>query len=290
MSKIAITVETAADFSPELLKKYDIKTIPFTIVMGETMVKDGEAKSQDLFDYVSKTGKLPKTSAVNASEFDAFFKEVLKDHEEIIHISLSKGISCACNNAEEAAKNFNGKVHVIDSHVLSTGIALLAIYAKELVDANYDAETIVKLVKERVPFDQTSFVLENVEYLFKGGRCSALARLGVNLLKIKPQIIMVPSSGTMKSAKKFRGPTEKWVLDYVETTLNENTNPDLEHIFITYSSMEDPIVDKVEARLKEAGFKHIYRTLAGATISTHCGPHCLGILYLNDGPHPIKKA
>lgn len=289
MNKIAISVETAADFSPELIKEFDINVIPFTIVLGDKEVKDGEAKSEDLFAYVTKTGKLPRTSAVNASEFKAFFEELLKTHDEIVHISLSSGISSACQNAMAASQEFEGKVHVIDSHVLSTGIALLAIYAARLRDAGYSASEIADKVKERIPNDQTSFGLENVEYLYKGGRCSALARLGVNLLKIKPQIIMDPKEGKMRSAKKFRGNTEKWVLDYVEATLEENNNPDLERIFITYSSMENEILDKVENRLKERGFRNVSRTMAGATISTHCGPHCLGILYLNDGEHPIAK-
>ncbi len=289
MSKIAISVETAADFSPELLKEFAIPTIPFTIVMGEKEAKDGEVRSEDLFAFVEKTGTLPHTSAVNVGEFDSFFKELLKDNDEIVHISLSSGISCAYQNAVTASSSFEGKVHVIDSHVLSTGIALLALYAVRLRNAGYSASEIVKAVERRIPNDQTSFGLENVEYLYKGGRCSALARLGVNLLKIKPQIIMDPMTGKMKSAKKFRGNTEKWVLDYVDATLEENDNPDLERVFITYSSMEDEIVEKVAERLKQRGFRNVSPTRAGATISTHCGPHCLGILYLNDGEHPVTK-
>lgn len=287
MSKIAISVETAADFSPELLQKNDIHTIPFTIVMDDKEGKDGEINSQILFDFVARTGRLPHTSAVNVGEFEEYFKGLLENYDQVIHISLSSGISCACQNAFTASKEFDGKVFVIDSMVLSTGIALLALYACALRDNGYEASEIVEKVKERIPNDQTSFGLENVEYLYKGGRCSALARLGVNLLKIKPQIIMDPKTGKMHSAKKFRGNTEKWVLDYVDATLEEFNNPDLENVFITFSSMEDPIVEKVSAKLQARGFKNIYSTHAGATISTHCGPHCLGILYLNDGAHPV---
>lgn len=287
MSKIAISVETAADFSPELLQKNDIHTIPFTIVMDDKEGKDGEINSQILFDFVARTGRLPHTSAVNVGEFEEYFKGLLENYDQVIHISLSSGISCACQNAFTASKEFDGKVFVIDSMVLSTGIALLALYASALRDNGYEASEIVEKVKERIPNDQTSFGLENVEYLYKGGRCSALARLGVNLLKIKPQIIMDPKTGKMHSAKKFRGNTEKWVLDYVDATLEEFNNPDLENVFITFSSMEEPIVEKVSAKLQARGFKNIYSTHAGATISTHCGPHCLGILYLNDGAHPI---
>ncbi|HBB05111.1 MAG TPA: DegV family protein, partial [Firmicutes bacterium] len=124
MSKIAISVETAADFTPELLQKFDIHTIPFTIVMDGKEGKDGEIKSQDLFDFVSRTGHLPHTSAINVGEFETYFKRLLQDYDEVIHISLSSGISCACQNAFAAEKEFEGKIFVIDSMVLSTGIAL----------------------------------------------------------------------------------------------------------------------------------------------------------------------
>lgn len=288
MKRIAISMETAADLSPELLKKYDIHTIPFTVMLGDRAEKDGEVKSEDLFAYVKKTGKLPHTSAVNVGEFDAYFRHLLENYDEVLHVSLSSGISAAYEHAKLAASEFDGRVEVIDSRVLSTGISLLAIYGAELRDLGYPLHEIAKLVMSRIPHDQTSFGLENVDYLYKGGRCSALAKLGVNLLKIKPQIIMDPKSGTMHSAKKFRGPTEKWVLDYVEATLEENNTPDPARVFITYSSMEEEVLDKVEARLKKAGFQEVDRTLAGATIATHCGPHCLGILYLNDGPHPLS--
>lgn len=289
MKPIAISVETAADLAPALLKEFDIAVLPFTIVLGSEEKKDGEVHSQDLFDFVAKTGVLPRTAAVNVGEFDAHFKKLLSEYESIVHISLSSGISCAYQNAKIAAEAFDGKVSVIDSRSLSTGIATLAVYATKLRDAGYDAKEIVDLVSKRIPSLQTSFALENVEYLFKGGRCSALARLGVNLLKIKPEIVLDPALGTMKNTKKFRGPREKWVLDYVEDALKDYPNPDLDLVFITASSMDPEIVEKVRARLKERGFKRIEYTNAGATISTHCGPNCLGILYINDGPHPIER-
>jgi len=288
MSKIAISVETAADLSPELLARYQIETIPFTILLGERTAKDGEVHSQDLFDYVAKEKKLPHTSAINIEEFVAYFQGLLaKGYDSIVHISLSSGISSACQNAAIASKDFDGQVEVIDSRVLSTGIGLLGIYAAELRDAGYPQEKIAEAIKERIPHDQTSFALENVEYLYMGGRCSALARFGVNTLHIKPQIIMDPVNGTMHSGKKFMGKTEVWVMKYVEETLKTYDSFDPKRVFITYSSMEDEVVALVEKRLYEAGFQEVLKTRAGATISTHCGPHCLGILYLNDGPHEI---
>ena len=206
----------------------------------------------------------------------------------MIHFSLSSDMSASYSNAVNAANELGGKVAVIDSRTLSTGIALQCIYAKKLVDAGYPFEDVVKMVKERVPFTQASFGCEAVNYLYKGGRCSAMAALGANILHIRPQIIV--KDGKMIPGKKFRGPMEKWVMDYVETTLQEFNHPDYDEVFITYSSAPDDVVDKVRERLKQAGFKHIMNTYASGTVSCHCGPHTLGILYFNDGPHPVKKA
>jgi len=288
---ICISVESAADLSKELIAKYGLDVIPFTLVLGDKQGYDGDVTAKDLFEYTDKNGKLPHTSAINTGEFNTYFEKLLKTYDCVIHLSLSSGISSACQNAMIASSSFGeGKIYVIDTHSLSTGIALLAIYAAKLRDAGKTPEEIVSLVKERLPFDQTSFALESVNYLYKGGRCSALAALGANLLRLKPQIIMKTKDGKMTSGKKFRGPIKKWVMDYVEETLKEFNNPDKSLIFVTHTIYENhEVVDMVKERLVQEGFETIYETYAGGTISCHCGPNCLGILYLNDGEHLINK-
>lgn len=286
--KIAISAETTVDLQKDLLDFYSISTVPYTLMFGEKAQFDGIVVGEDLFKYTEETGKLAKTSCVNLAQFQAHFKKLLADSDYVIHFSLSSDMSASYSNAVNAANELGGKVAVIDSRTLSTGIALQCIYAKKLVDAGYPFEDVVKMVKERVPFTQASFGCEAVNYLYKGGRCSAMAALGANILHIRPQIIV--KDGKMISGKKFRGPMEKWVMDYVETTLQEFNHPDYDEVFITYSSAPDDVVDKVRERLKQAGFKHIMNTYASGTVSCHCGPHTLGILYFNDGPHPVKKA
>lgn len=175
--------------------------------------------------------------------------------------------------------------YIIDTLALSTSIALQAIYGRKLALAGKEPEEIVKLVKERINGLQTSFVLETVNYLYKGGRCSALAMFGANLLHIKPKIIM--DNGAMTSTKKYRGNMMKVVSEYVEDTLAEANNMDKSLVFITSSSAPSDVVDAVKERLKKAGFERIVPTQAGATITCHCGPHTLGILYYNDGEHKI---
>lgn len=283
--KIAISAESTIDLPKEILSEFDIKTVPFTLVMDDTQALDGEVNAEDLFKFVEKTGKLPKTSAVNEFQFEEHFKKLFDEgYEAIIHISLSSKISSACQNAIKASEKFKN-VYVIDTLALSTSIALQAIYGRKLATAGKEPEEIVKLVKERINGLQTSFVLETVNYLYKGGRCSALAMFGANLLHIKPKIIM--DNGAMTSTKKYRGNMMKVVSEYVEDTLAEANNMDKSLVFITSSSAPSDVVEAVKERLKKAGFERIVPTQAGATITCHCGPHTLGILYYNDGEHKI---
>lgn len=278
--KIGITAESTVDLTKELLNKYDIHTVPFTVLLGDEAKLDGEFPTIDIIDYVAKTKKLPKTSAVNESQYEDFFNNLLKEYDYIIHISLSSEISSAYDNACKVAEN-NSKVFVINSKSLSTGIALLAIYASKLTKTNLTPLEIVNKVKKRVDSVQASFILERLDYLYKGGRCSSLALLGANLLGIKPQIIV--TKGKMISGKKFRGKWSDAVIKYCEETLKEFNNPDKEEVFITYTTADDIVVEKISELLKSRGFKNINITNAGATITSHCGEHCLGILYINDG-------
>ncbi len=283
--KIAISAESTIDLPKEILSEFDIKTVPFTLVMDDTQALDGEVNAEDLFKFVEKTGKLPKTSAVNEFQFEEHFKKLFDEgYEAIIHFSLSSKISSACQNAIKASEKIKN-VYVIDTLALSTSIALQAIYGRKLATAGKEPEEIVKLVKERINGLQTSFVLETVNYLYKGGRCSALAMFGANLLHIKPKIIM--DNGAMTSTKKYRGNMMKVVSEYVEDTLAEANNMDKSLVFITSSSAPSDVVEAVKERLKKAGFERIVPTQAGATITCHCGPHTLGILYYNDGEHKI---
>ena len=283
--KIAITAETTIDIQQDLLDQYEIRTIPFTLIMGEETALDGEVKSEDLFAFVEKTGNLPRTSALNANDYKVFFEKQLKEYDVVIHFTLSSGITSSCEHALDAAEEFKGKVFVIDTKSLSTGIALQAIYARKLARIGLEPAEIVKRVEERIPYDQTSFSLESVNYLYKGGRCSKLAMIGANLLRLKPGIYV--KDGKMGPGKMYRGNMMRAVMDYVNDTLAKFNNPDKEEVFITFSSAPEEVVDAVRDRLLREGFENIHATYAGATISCHCGPHCLGILYMNDGPHPI---
>ena len=278
--KICISAESTIDLPKEVLDEFGIKTVPFTITLGEKMGLDGVTTPEEIFEYVDKTGVLPKTSAVNYAQYNEFFSDLLKEYDEVIHFSLSSDLSVAYQNAVTAAEELD-HVHVIDSKSLSTGIALLAIYASKLVKDGLKVDEIIEKVSERIPNDQASFVLATVEYLFKGGRCSSLARLGALLFRIRPQIIV--ANGKMGPGKRYNGKQLACVEQYCADTLEQFNNPDLEIGFVTHSGATPDMVDAAVKAMKDRGFKRVIVTTAGATISSHCGPKCLGILYINDG-------
>lgn len=278
--KIAISAESTIDMPKEMLEEYNINTIPFTILLGENAKLDGQFDPKEIFEYVLINKTLPKTSAVNEFQFSEYFKSLLKDYDGIIHISLSSEMSSAYSNACKVASELEN-VYVIDSRSLSTGIALQAIYASKLVNEGREISEIVNKIKARIPYTQASFVLSRLDYLYKGGRCNAIQLLGSNLLKLHPQIIV--NNGKMEAHKKFRGNMSNVVFKYVEATLEEFNEPDLEEVFITYTTANESVIEKIKEILVTRGFKNIHITTAGATISSHCGEHCLGILYMNDG-------
>ncbi len=287
--KIILSAESTVDLSKPLQKEFDVHIIPFTVVIGEEEKKDGEVKGEDLFAYTERTGKLAHTSAINVGQYLDYFTDLLKDADAIIHFSLSSKITSATGNAITAAKEVEEKtgkrVIVIDSLSLSTGIAIQVVYCRKLIDKGLPIDEIVSKVLERRPYAQASFALERVDYLYKGGRCSAAAKFFAGALGIKPQILV--KDGAMVSGKKFMGKAARWVPAYIDATLKQFDNWDPEICFITYTAIPEEILQAAEKKLYEIGFKRVERTIAGATISCHCGPGTLGVLYYNDGPHPL---
>ncbi len=276
--KIAITAESTIDLPVELLNKYDIKTLPFTVILGDNEYKDGEITSGDIFKFVEENKILPKTSAINEAQYTEFFEEMLKEYDAVVHFCLSSCISSACNNAKLAASNVKN-AYVVDTKSLSTGIALLAIYGRELAESGKTAEEIHSLCETRTKDVQASFVVKKLDYLHKGGRCSSIALLGANLLSIRPEIIL--QDGKMISSKKYLGKMEKVIDKYCKDVLSENENPDKKYAFVTYTTATDEMTNIAKTALQNAGFETIYETTAGATITSHCGENTLGILFLN---------
>lgn len=284
--KIAISAESAIDMPKDMLNKYNIFTTPLWVNMGGEIIADKEGLSSEIFDYVNKTGVLPKTAGANPEQLRTHFEHLKKDYDAIVHISISSALSSTYNNACSVAKEMEN-VYVVDSKTLSTGIALLCIYARGLADKGLDAKTVFEKTQNRAPEVQVHFILEKLNYLYKGGRCSALALLGANVLKIKPRISLV--NGKMVVTKKYRGDLTKVISKYADEYLSEFPNPDTDIVFITSSSQMENARIILRKKLKEKGFKNIYETLAGGSISCHCGENCLGILFFSKAPQTQIK-
>ena len=278
MSNIKITCDSTCDLPQELYAKYDVEVISLAVTLGDTLHRDGVGiTAPELFDYVKETGTLPKTSAISMGEYLDVFGKYTAEGKSVIHINLSSNLSASHQNAVLAAQELSG-VYVVDSRSLSTGSGHLVIEAAEMAAQGLDAETIVARLNEMKERLDVSFVLQTLEYLQKGGRCSSVAALGARALQLRPEIRV--ADGGMGVGKKYRGSMEKSVLDYVRGRLEGRDDIDTRRIFITHSTAPQELVDKVIALVKELHpFQEVITSVAGCTISSHCGPNCLGVLF-----------
>ena len=278
MEKIKITCDSTCDLTAELYEKYGIDVMPLGVSLGDSFHRDGvDIDATQVFEFVAKEGILPKTSAVSIGEYEEFFKKYTDQGYAVIHINISSGFSSCYQNACLAAKELQG-VYPIDSKNLSSGSGHLAIAAAELIAEGLSAEQIVEQINEMKERLDVSFVLQTLDYLKKGGRCSGVVALGANLLQLRPEIEVV--DGSMKVGKKYRGKAEKSIHDYVAGRLQGRTDLQYNRIFVTHSHVPAEIVEKVIAQVKELHpFVEVIETLAGCTVSSHCGPCCLGVLF-----------
>ncbi len=283
--KIAVSIDSACDLPKEYVQENKIFCMPYFVIMGEKEFRDGvDVSSSDLFKYVKQQGVLPKTGAPSAEMFKEYFENILKDYDTVIHISLSDKMTSACANARLGAENL--PVYIFDSKSLSSGIALLAIKCVEFVKSGMEAKEVVEKLEALTPYVQASFLVDTLKYLHKGGRCSSLALIGATLLMLKPQISVI--NGEMKVTKKYMGGINGCLKKYVEDMLKKS-NPDLSVAFVTHSSPME-ISSKICDRLREYGFKQVYDVNASSTISSHCGPGTLGILFINKEPETDANA
>lgn len=283
--KIALSAESTIDLDQAHLTRYGIHTLHFHVQKGKEEGFDNQFKNEDLFAYTIQTGDLCHTSACNIGELEEHFAALKKDYDKIIHFTISSGLSSGYNNALAVAGD-DKNIAVIDSHGTSGGIALLAVYARELIEAGYSFEEVVAKVMARRPFVQCSFQLDRLDFLYKGGRCSKLQMIGANLLHLKPEI-RCDENGRFVIGKKFRGSTEKCTLAYIDDMLTI-PNIDKKLCFLDYSTIEPHTLDEVQKRCAAYGFEEVQTYQACPTNSYHAGPNVIGIHFLTDGPHPVE--
>ena len=278
--KIAISIDSACDLPKEVIEQNGIFCMPYFVNMGEQEFRDGvDVTSQDLFTFVKEKGILPKTGAPSAEMFKEYFTDILKNYDAVIHIGLSDKMTSAFANACHGAEDMPN-VYLIDSMSLSSGIALLTLKCVEMVKEGKQPAEIVEAINALRPNVQASFLVDTLKYLYKGGRCSSLALIGATILMLKPQISVI--NGEMKVTKKYMGGINGCLKKYVEDMLKKS-NPDLSVAFVTHSSPM-AISSSICDRLREYGFKQVYDVNASSTISSHCGPGTLGILFINKDP------
>lgn len=281
MSKqVMITSDSTLDLTPELLDRFGIEVIPLTILLGDESFPDShEYTPAMMYERFHADGTLPKTSAPSLQQFTDFFGSFVARGYEVVHLDISSELSATCNNARIAAEEFEG-VHVVDSRMLSTGVALLAIEGAECRERGMGAADIAAHLRELTAKVDTSFVLDTLEFMWKGGRCSGVAALGANLLKLKPALEM--KDGKLEVYKKYRGAINAVYRNYIEERFSgREIRPN--HVFLTHSGeIDTAVIDELSSLVRElSGAKEIHVTTAGCTISSHCGPKCLGVLFIN---------
>ena len=278
---VKIACDSSMDLGKNYYEKHNIAVIPYTINLGEKDYLDNVTITvPEIYKFVEETKTLPKTAATNEYMFNEFFKENYSE-DGVIYFNLSSEMTSTYKNAVTSSKNFE-KVYVVDTRNLSTGGGMLVRFAVELAEKGATYDEIIKKVEERKQYVQASFIIDKLNYLHKGGRCSTLQFLGANLLKLHPSIIV--KDGKMQVHKKYKGKMADIVKKYIDDTLAEYNTPCLDYCFVTFTELtdEDIIKNAVEAA-KAYGFKEVIETYAGATVSCHCGRNTIGILYFNDG-------
>lgn len=281
MEKIKVTCDSACDLTNELYDKYQIEVIPLAVSMGNDLRYDGvDVTVDELYSYVEKTGELPKTSAISIGVYEDMFKKYVDQGYKVVHINVSSEMSTCNQNANIAAESV-GNVYVVDSMNASTGAGYLALLAVELASADYSAKEIHETLTELSERVSVSFVPETLEYLHKGGRCSAIKLIGANLLKLHPLIYV--KDGKAHAGKKYRGSSEKVVFDYIKDTLEGKTDIQLDRLIVSHTGLPEEFVNKaIEEVKKYQNFEEILVTTTGSTIACHCGPGCLGLIFLKN--------
>ena len=277
--RIKIMSDSTCDLPKDYLKAHDITLAPLTVVKNNRAYKDGvDITPADIFAHVAAGGALCSTSAVSMGEYEDLFAQFAPNYDAVILINLGSGFSASHQNARLAAEDYPN-VYCVDSQNLTTGQGFFVMKAVEMAEAGMNAEEIVENLKALVPKVEASFLVDKLDYLVKGGRCSSAAALGANLLNLKPCIEV--RDGKMSVVKKYRGNYAKCLASYVKERLADREDIDWDTGFITHTVVSQECTDAVKEAVETYGkFSAVYDTTAGCTISCHCGPGTLGVIFL----------
>lgn len=282
MEKYIVSADSTVDITPELIAQYNINIAPLSVILGESEYLDGVTLTpDDIYAYVDKTGVLPRTAAINQTAFAEHFDKIRGGDKSIpvIHFTLSSELSCSCQNAKLAAADVQN-VHVVDCRSLSTGTSLLMLKALDMLRDGASIDETLEFCANNTGKVQASFVVDDLLYLYKGGRCKGLTMYVAKLALIHPMLHM--QEGFLKPDTKFMGPMKIVLTKYVKHLKETHPNPDKTRVFLTHTKMDEKLVEHTRKLIKEYfEFDEIIETVAGATITSHCGPGTLGVLFLD---------
>lgn len=275
---IKITATSTCDLPLEVLERHQITLVPLYVSFGGHTYQDGQdVGPEDIFRHVEAGGALPTTAAVNIDDYQQRFAQLSSQYDAVLHITIGQEFSSCYQNACVAAEDFSN-VYVVDSRNLSTGQGLLVLAAAEAAQRGECAEDIVALLNALADRVDTTFVVDKLDYLAKGGRCSSVVALGANLLKLKPCIVL--TDGKMAVGRKYRGGFEKVLGDYVEEQL-AGKDVCKERVAVVHTRCDPAIAAAIREKLAaQYGFQEVLDCVAGSTISCHCGPNTLGVIFL----------
>ena len=276
---IKITADSTCDLPAQLLEQHNITIFPLGIVKAGRLYHDGvDIRTADIAAHVDAGGELTTTNAVNAADYETAFRELTAKYDTVIHINIGSGFSCCCQNAKLAAEEVP-EVYVVDTGNLTVGHGFMVLAAARAAEEGKSVGEILSLLEDMIPRVETSFVLDRLDYMKKGGRCSAVTALGANLLKLHPCVEVI--DGKMSVTKKYRGSIEKVVAEYVRERLGNRTDLDTRNVFIVDTCQGDELASIAREILREDGrFEQILEAKAGCTIFCHSGPKTLGIVLL----------
>ena len=274
-----ILSDSTCDLSTELLQTNNIGIIPLTVIKDGVAYSDGITITPDeIFAHVASGGSLCTTTALNADEYISHFSKYADSYDGVLHINIGSAFSSCYQNACIAAEEFSN-VRVVDSMNLSTGQGLVVLYACKIAPECSSIDELQQKVQAFTEKVEASFLLNRLEYMVKGGRCSSAAALGANLLNLKPCIEV--KNGKMSVVKKYRGNYSKCLASYVKDRLADRDDLDRGTLFVTRTPVEDDCLSSVKDAVNSyADFENIYWTMAGCTVSCHCGPGTLGVLFV----------
>lgn len=286
MNKVIIASDSTTDLSPELIERYGVKILPLGVTLGEKQYIDGvNITPEMIYEHYEEKGELPKTSAVNIGQFQEFYRQCAEEGDSVVMFTISAQMSSTCNNARLAAEDFEN-VYVVDTKNLSTGGGLLLLAACDMREEGKSAREIAAECERLTDYVNASFVIDDLEFLHKGGRCSALVRFGANMLSLKPCIVV--RDGKMSVGKKYRGKYLMTLKSYIADQIGDASDIDLTRVFVTHAGCDEAIVSACVDEVKRlAPFGELFITRAGCTVSSHCGRNTLGVLFMRKTPFEV---